>query len=128
MTRRRILQARCTARAVDDTADVPWWDPRGRTLGVDPDADAVVVDGVPVSPRAAWSGCTRRAVPTPRTCSSPIRSPGSPRSLSDVDGGMHVALVLVDDPAADLHDWYGRYFYFAPGGARTADHREESRP
>ncbi len=34
--------------------------------------------------------------------------------LSDVDGGTHVALVLVDDPAADLHDWYGRYFYFAP--------------
>ena len=34
--------------------------------------------------------------------------------LADVDGGMHVAVVLVDDPAADLHDWYGRYFYFAP--------------
>jgi hypothetical protein len=25
-----------------------------------------------------------------------------------------VAVVLVDDPAADLHDWYGRYLYFAP--------------
>ena len=23
-------------------------------------------------------------------------------------------MVLVDDPAADLHDWYGRYLYFAP--------------
>jgi hypothetical protein len=34
--------------------------------------------------------------------------------LGDVDGETHVALVLVDDPAADLHDWYGRYFYFAP--------------
>ncbi len=34
--------------------------------------------------------------------------------LSDVDGGVHVAVVLVDDPAADLHDWYGRYLYFAP--------------
>jgi len=22
--------------------------------------------------------------------------------------------VLVDDPAADMHDWYGRYLYFAP--------------
>jgi len=22
--------------------------------------------------------------------------------------------VLVDDPAADLHDWYGRYLYFSP--------------
>ncbi|WP_127500501.1 hypothetical protein [Actinoplanes solisilvae] len=34
--------------------------------------------------------------------------------VSDVDGNTHVALVLVDDPAADLHDWYGRYLYFAP--------------
>jgi len=22
--------------------------------------------------------------------------------------------VLADDPAADLHDWYGRYWYFGP--------------
>ena len=34
--------------------------------------------------------------------------------LFDVDGGTHVAVVLEDDPAADLHDWYGRYSYFAP--------------
>ena len=34
--------------------------------------------------------------------------------LSDVDGGTHVALVLKDDPAADMHDWYGRYLYFDP--------------
>ena len=23
-------------------------------------------------------------------------------------------MVLVDDPAADLHEWYGRYLYFGP--------------
>ena len=34
--------------------------------------------------------------------------------LCDVDGGTHLAVVLVDDPAADMHEWYGRYFYFAP--------------
>jgi hypothetical protein len=32
----------------------------------------------------------------------------------DLDGKTHVAVVLVDDPAAELHDWYGRYLYFAP--------------
>ena len=32
----------------------------------------------------------------------------------DVDGNDHVAVVLTDDPAADLHEWYGRYLYFAP--------------
>jgi hypothetical protein len=33
---------------------------------------------------------------------------------SDVDGGTHVAVVLADDPAADLHEEYGRYLHFAP--------------
>ena len=32
----------------------------------------------------------------------------------DVDGEQHVGVVVEDDPAADLHDWYGRYLYFAP--------------
>ncbi|XVU22667.1 hypothetical protein ACQPZJ_36145 [Actinoplanes sp. CA-054009] len=34
--------------------------------------------------------------------------------LDDVDGGTHVALTLLDDPAGDLHEWYGRYLYFSP--------------
>jgi hypothetical protein len=32
----------------------------------------------------------------------------------DLDDETHVAVVLVEDPAADLHDWYGRYLYFSP--------------
>jgi hypothetical protein len=32
----------------------------------------------------------------------------------DLDDETHVAVILVDDPAADLHDWYGRYLYFSP--------------
>ncbi|MEJ7583327.1 MAG: hypothetical protein WKF43_04405 [Acidimicrobiales bacterium] len=32
----------------------------------------------------------------------------------DVDGEQHVAVVLDDDPAADLHQWHGRYMYFHP--------------
>ena len=31
-----------------------------------------------------------------------------------------MAVTLVDDPAAELHDWYGRYLYFAPDELRTA--------
>jgi hypothetical protein len=34
--------------------------------------------------------------------------------LLDVDGDRHVAVVLEDDPGADLHQWYGRFYYFAP--------------
>ena len=32
----------------------------------------------------------------------------------DVEGNKHVGVVVDDDPAADLHEWYGRYLYFAP--------------
>jgi hydrogenase maturation protease len=34
--------------------------------------------------------------------------------LTDVDDTTHVAVALIDDPAAELHDWYGRYLHFAP--------------
>jgi hypothetical protein len=32
----------------------------------------------------------------------------------DLDDETHVAVVLIDDPASDLHHWYGRYLYFSP--------------
>jgi hypothetical protein len=32
----------------------------------------------------------------------------------DLENETHIAVVLLDDPAADLHDWYGRYLYFSP--------------
>jgi hypothetical protein len=32
----------------------------------------------------------------------------------DVDGMTYVAVTVEDDPAADLHSWYGRFFYFYP--------------
>ena len=49
--------------------------------------------------------------------------------LSDVDGSTHVALVLVDDPAADLHDGTAA----SSTSPRTSSNRwtnarEESRP
>ena len=32
----------------------------------------------------------------------------------DLDGSAYVAVTLEDDPGADLHRWYGRFFYFYP--------------
>jgi hypothetical protein len=32
----------------------------------------------------------------------------------DVDGSTHLAVTLDDDPAAELHTWYGRFHYFRP--------------
>ncbi len=113
------------------TGDVPWWDPEA-DADVAPGTDAVVIDGVSVA-----RGSLVRVHPSRRADAQDLFFAGQVARvtavLSDVDGDVHVALVLVDDPAADMHDWYGRYFYFAPDeleplsvGVQPED-REESR-
>lgn len=49
---------------------------------------------------------------------------------ADVDGGTHVGVVLVDDPASELHEWYGRYLYFAPDEVEpvSADTGKDGQP
>jgi hypothetical protein len=98
--------------AAGPSAEVPWWDPASDT-SVDPANDSVVVDGVVVS-----RGSLVTVRPQRRADAQDLffadREARVTAVLSDVDGGTHVALVLVDDPAADMHEWYGRYFYFAP--------------
>jgi hypothetical protein len=32
--------------------------------------------------------------------------------MHDVDGELSLAVTVDDDPAAEVHDWYGRYHYF----------------
>lgn len=95
-----------------DTGGAPWWDPAA-DAAVSPGSDAVVIDGVSVA-----KGSLVRVHPSRRADAQDLFFAGQVARvtavLSDVDGAVHVALVLVDDPAADLHDWYGRYFYFAP--------------
>jgi hypothetical protein len=109
------------------TGDVPWWDPAADEA-VQPEVDSVLIDGVPVA-----KGSLVRVHPTRRADAQDLffadQVARVTAVLSDVDGGAHVALVLVDDPAADLHDWYGRYLYFAPDELEPLDQqREESRP
>ena len=62
---------------------------------------------------AVGCACIQAAAPTRKT-----RSAGKTARVTsvheDVDGNQHVAVVVDDDPAADLHEWYGRYLYFAP--------------
>ncbi|GIE90024.1 hypothetical protein [Actinoplanes regularis] len=91
---------------------VPWWDPAA-DAAADPETAAVVVDGVRVA-----KGSLVRIHPSRRADAQDLFYAGRVARVtavvSDVDGGTHVALVLTDDPGADLHDWYGRYLYFAP--------------
>jgi hypothetical protein len=98
--------------AGDGTEEVPWWDP-GADASVSPETDAVLVGGI-----AVRKGARVRLRPTRRADAQDMFLAGQTALvtavLSDVDGEAHVAVVLADDPAADLHDWYGRYWYFAP--------------
>jgi len=92
--------------------EVPWWDP-AVDASVAPETDEVLINGVRVS-----AGSIVRVHPTRRADAQDLFFAGQVARVtavhSDVDGETHVAVVLVDDPAADLHDWYGRYLYFAP--------------
>jgi hypothetical protein len=91
---------------------VEWWDPMADNA-VQPDIDAVLVNGVRVS-----RGSRVRLHPGRRADAQDLFFAGKTARVTsvheDVDGNQHVAVVVDDDPAADLHEWYGRYLYFAP--------------
>ena len=114
-----------------DTQDSPWWDPAA-DASVQPETDAVVINGVSVA-----KGSLVRVRPSRRADAQDLFFAGQTARVTsvlfDIDGDTHVAVVLVDDPAADMHDWYGRYLYFAPDELEplpadaAAEIREESR-
>lgn len=89
-----------------------WWDPLADNA-VRPDADAVLVNGVRVA-----RGSRVRLHPARRADAQDLFVSGMTARVTsvheDVDGNQHVGVVVEVDPAADLHDWYGRYLYFSP--------------
>ncbi|MEP6526788.1 MAG: hypothetical protein ABJA86_06455 [Nocardioidaceae bacterium] len=94
------------------STEAPWWDPAA-DANVSPETDSVVIDGFPVT-----AGSIVRVAPNRRADAQDLFYRGMTARvtavLNDVDGDTHVAVVLLDDPAAEMHDWYGRYLYFAP--------------
>jgi hypothetical protein len=91
---------------------VDWWDPLADNA-VRPEIDAVLVGGIRVT-----RGSRVRLKPSRRADAQDLFFADKIARVTsvheDVDGEQHVGVVLEDDPAADLHDWYGRYLYFAP--------------
>lgn len=91
---------------------VDWWDPVADNA-VQPEIDAVLVNGVPVA-----RGSRVRLRPRRNADAQDIFVAGKTARVTsvheDVEGNKHVGVVVEDDPAADLHDWYGRYLYFSP--------------
>ncbi|MBJ8348469.1 hypothetical protein [Antrihabitans sp. YC2-6] len=101
------------ARLVPELDDeIPWWSEEADG-SVQPDVDGVVVDGVRI---AKGSLVTLR--PSRRADAHDMFFAGQTARVAlvhgDVDGEIHVGVILVDDPASEMHDWYGRYLYFAP--------------
>ncbi len=103
-----------------------WWDPLADNA-VRPDLDAVSVNGVRVA-----RGSRVRLHPARRADAQDLFFSGKTARVTsvheDVDGNQHVAVVVEDDPAADLHDWYGRYLYFAPDEVEPLDSDRERNP
>jgi hypothetical protein len=91
---------------------VDWWDPLADNA-VAPDIDAVLVNGVRVA-----RGSKVRLRPSRRADAQDMFFAGRVATVTSVhetvDGDQQVGVTVDDDPAADLHDWYGRYLYFAP--------------
>jgi hypothetical protein len=91
---------------------VDWWDPIADNA-VAPDIDAVLVNGVRVA-----RGSKVRLRPSRRADAQDMFFAGRVATVTSVhetvDGDQQVGVTVDDDPAADLHDWYGRYLYFAP--------------
>ncbi|WP_426989607.1 hypothetical protein [Pseudarthrobacter sp. Y6] len=89
-----------------------WWTPEAEAL-VQPHMDAVLINGVPVA-----RGSRVRVNPSRRADAQDLFFAGQTGRVTsvhfDVDGSTHVGLVLEQDPAADLHEGYGRSFYYSP--------------
>jgi hypothetical protein len=90
-----------------------WWDP-GADDSLSPGSDAVVVDGVRVVRGSRVRLRPRSNGTDAHDMFLQGRTARVEAVLLDVDDDRHVAVVLDDDPGADLHQWYGRYHYFAP--------------
>jgi hypothetical protein len=105
---------------------VDWWDPLADNA-VRPEVDAVLVNGVRVA-----RGSRVRLRPMRNADAQDIFVAGKTARVTavheDVEGNKHVAVVVDDDPAAELHDWYGRYLYFSPDEVEPLEAGQPAKP
>ena len=92
---------------------LPWWEP-AVDAAFDPWTDVVLIDDVDIQ---KGSKVTLRPGHR-RTDAQDIFLAGMIATVEgvffDVDGDQHVAVTIDDDPAAELHQWHGRFLYFHP--------------
>ena len=114
LTDEEKIEARATSRRAAEVID------RAERLS---DAAMLQLHGRGSAPGAIARGCrvrVRLAAPkgTRRTDAQDMFLDGRVGVVEevrqDVDGGTHFAILLEDDPGADLHRWYGRHLHFRP--------------
>ncbi|WP_028936738.1 hypothetical protein [Pseudonocardia spinosispora] len=95
-----------------ETGGKPWWDPAA-DASVDPDTDSVLVDATPVS-----RGTHVRLRPSGNADAQDLFLDGKEALveavLNDIDGQVHLAVSLLDDPASEFQAAHGRFRYFGP--------------
>jgi len=111
-----------TGEAADATPLAPWWDP-GVDASVSPETDQVAVEGV-----ALAKGSRVRLRPGARRADAQDlflagRTARVEGVFLDVEDRHYLAVTLEDDPAAELHQWHGRYLYFAPDEVEPLEER-----
>ncbi|MFE7271438.1 hypothetical protein [Streptomyces sp. NPDC057623] len=118
----RSLAPVSSARPVTPApVDRPAWWQEGADDGLSPSTDTVLVDGVPLG-----GGSRVRLRPRGRGADAQDmflagRTAEVAAVFHDVDGSVHLAVTLDDDPAAELHSWYGRFHYFRPDELEPLD-------
>ncbi|MER7935754.1 MULTISPECIES: hypothetical protein [unclassified Streptomyces] len=101
-------------RSLKPAANRPAWWQEGADEGLSPATDTVLVGAVRVG-----GGSAVRLRPRGRGADAQDmflagRSATVAAVFHDVDGSTHLAVTVDDDPAAELHGWYGRFHYFRP--------------
>lgn len=109
-----------------DRATAPWWE-EGGDEGLSPATDTVPVEGV-----AVGKGCRVRIDPRAHGADAHDMFLAGRRAtvagvFHDVDGSVQLAVTIDDDPATEMHLWYGRYFYFRPDELHPAAAPDEER-
>ncbi|MER6915288.1 hypothetical protein ABT354_26745 [Streptomyces sp. NPDC000594] len=109
----RSLRSATASPDATRPGELPWWDPGG-DREVDPGRDRVPVEG-----RLVGAGDRVRLRPGRRRTDAQDlflagRTARVEAVLHDVDGSVHLAVTVEDDPGADLWRAQGRFRYFQP--------------
>lgn len=99
-----------------DDAD-GWWEADPASL-VEPDPDVVVIDGVTVAKNSVVR-VRRRRSGTPDLFFGG-RTARVETIHEDARGDTWIGVVMLDDPAADIHGWSGRRLHLAPNEVEPA--------